>query len=177
METNSQLKTITNSYFSDTAKDYIYKANIETFGNSFSGIFIVKKLGKNHHRIAFTTEMGNKIFDFTFQGEDFNVNHILKKLDKKILINVLRNDFKVLVKENPSVEKVFQKDLNSIYKTQVGNKKYYHLLSGEKLEKIVRVGNGKEKVEFTFSEINDNIAQHIQILHNNIKLKISLKSI
>lgn len=172
-----QQKTITNPYFSDTAKDYLYKANIEAFGNSYGGVFIVKKLGDEHHRIAFTTEMGNKIFDFTFHGEAFKVNHILKKMDKKILINVLKNDFRVLVKERPSVEKVFQKDSNSIYETRIGTKKYYHFSSEEKLQKVCRVGNGKEKVEFTFSEISDNIAKDIQILHKNFNLKIVLKAI
>ena len=173
----SAVQSIQNPYFSDASKDYDYKANIEAFGNYFGGLFIVKKLGEDHHRIAFTTEMGNRIFDFTFQREGFKVNHIPKKMDKKILINILKNDFRVLVKEHPSVENVFQKDSNTIYETQIGNKKYYHFLSEEKLNKVVRVGNGKEKVEFTFSEINDNIAQHIQILHKNIRLKISLKSI
>ena len=168
---------ISNYYFADHTKDYVYKANIEAFGNTFGGIFIVKKLGVEHHRIAFTTEMGNKIFDFSFQGDDFKVNHILKKLDRKILINILKNDFRVLVKERPSVEKTFQKNSNSIYETKIGNKKYYHFLSKEKLNKVVRVGNGKEKVEFTFSEINDNIAQDIQILYKNFKLKILLKAI
>jgi hypothetical protein len=176
-ETVLQQKIITNPYFSNAAKDYVYKSNIEAFGNSFSGILIIKKLGDEHHRIAFTTEMGNKIFDFSFQSDDFKMNHILKKMDKKILINILKNDFQVLVKEKPSIEKVFQKDSNSIYKTNIENKKCYHFLSKEKLKKVVRVGNGKEKVEFIFSEINDNIAQHIQILHKNIKLKISLKAI
>jgi len=176
-EIGSEKKTISNPYFADASKDYVYKANIEAFGNSFGGIFIVKKLEADHHRIAFTTELGNKIFDFTFQGEDFKVNHILKEMNRKILINVLKNDFQVLVKEKPFVEKAFQKDSRPIYKTHIGNKKYYHFLSKQKLEKIVRVGNGSKKVEFIFSEINDNIAQDIQILHKNIKLKISLKSI
>lgn len=175
-ETISQQKIIANSYFSDTAKDYVYKANIEAFGNSFGGIFIVKKLGDEHHRIVFTTELGNKIFDFTFQGEDFKVNSILKKMDKNILINVLKNDFKALVTAHPSVEKIFQKNSAFIYETRIWNKKYYHFSSEEKLNKIVRVGNEKEKVAFLFSEISDNIAGHITILHKNIKLKIQLRA-
>jgi len=173
----SQGSGIENPYFSDTAQDYVYKANIDAFGNSFSGIFIVKKLGHDHHRIAFTTEMGNKIFDFTFKKEEFKVNHILNEMDKQLLINILKNDFQVLVKEHPFVEKVFQKYSTSIFQTLVGKKKYYHFLSGEKLTKVVRVGNRKEKVQFTFSEINDNIAQDIQILHKNFSLKILLKAI
>jgi len=175
--TANQGTSIENPYFSDTSKDYVYKANIDAFGNSFSGIFIAKKLGQNHHRIAFTTEMGNKIFDFTFIEEEFKINHVLKEMDKQLLINVLKNDLQVLVKEHPSVEKTFQKNSDTIYQTRIGKKKYYHFLSKEKLDKVVRVGNGKEKVAFTFSEINDNIAEHIQILHTNIKLKIELKSI
>lgn len=176
-ELDTTQQSITNPYFSDASKDYIYKANIEAFGNSFGGIFIVKKLGEAHHRIAFTTEMGNKIFDFTFQGEDFKVNHILKNLDKKILVNILKNDFRVLFKEHPSVEKVFQIKKNTVYKTVIGNKKYYHFSFEENLTKVVRARHEKEKVEFTFSEINDNIAQHIQILHQNFNLKIILKAI
>lgn len=174
---DSQKDTITNPYFSNTAKDYVYKANIEVFGNSFSGLLIIKKLGIEHHRIAFTTEMGNKIFDFTFLRKDFKVNHILKKMDKKILINVLKNDFKVLVKEMPVVEKVFQKDSQSIYKTRISNKNYYYYLSTKKLDKVVRTSKGNEKVVFKFSEINDNIANEIEILHQNISLKIFLKAL
>lgn len=174
---NSTEQPIENPYFSDTSIDYVYKADIEAFGNSFGGIFVVKKLGTDYHRIAFTTELGNKIFDFTFKGEDFTVNHILKRMDKKILINLLKNDFRVLVNENPTVVKSFRKNSNTIYKTLVGNKKYYHWFKEKDLSKIVNVTKGKKKVEFTFSEINDNIVHHIQIFHHNIRLKINLKAI
>ncbi len=176
-EIDSEQKSIVNPYFSDVAKDYVYKANIEAFGNSFGGIFIVKKLGDEHHRIVFTTEIGNKIFDFSFQGDNFKVKHILKKLDKKVLINILKNDFKVLVKEHPDVEKVFQKKAITTYETQIGNKKYYHSSSEERLTKVIRVGSGKEKVKFLFSEINDNIAKDIQILHQNFNLTIILRAL
>jgi len=169
-------QSILNPYFSNTSKDYVYKANISIFNKALGGIFIVKKLGKKHHRIAFTTEMGNKIFDFTFLENDFKVNHILKDIDKKILINILKKDFKVLITENPPVEKTFYKTPNSIYETHIGTKKHYHYLSEKKLHRIVRVHNGKEKVEFLFSKINDDIAEQIQILHKNIKLEIKLIS-
>ena len=172
-----EVRNIENLYFSDTSKDYVYKANIEAFGNSFGGIFIIKKLGDDHHRIAFTTELGNKIFDFSFQGEDFKVNHILKDMDKKILINVLKNDFQVLVAQNPFIEKSFQKDDDFIQQASLHHKTYYYFLTEEKLKKVVRVGNGKEKVVFLFSEINDNIAQQIRISHQNFKLNIALKAL
>jgi len=117
------VKQTVNQYFSDHSKDYVYKANINVFKNTFGGIFIVKKLGENHHRVAFTTEMGNKIFDFTFLENEFKVNHILKDMNKKILINILKNDFKVLLTENPTIKSTFLKNETLIYETDINHKK------------------------------------------------------
>ncbi len=170
-------RTITNPYFSDSDKDYVYKANIAAFGKSFGGLFIVKKLGKNQHRIAFTTELGNKIFDFTFKDNDFKVNHILKELDKKILVNILKNDFRVLVKENSVIEKAFLLDGNTVYQTDIEGKNYFYSMDEDQPYKIIKVKNERPQVEFLFSEINDDLAKAIQINHENLRLSIRLKSI
>lgn len=167
--------SVVNPYFSNPSKDYVYKASINVSDKKFGGIFIVKKLEKNYHRIVFTTEMGNKIFDFSFLKNDFKVNHILKDLNKKILINILKNDFRVLITEKPFVESTFIKNNGFVYKTHIATKKHYHYVSKEKLQKVTRVRSGKENVEFLFYEINDNIAEQIQILHKNFTLEINLK--
>ena len=39
--------TIINPYFSDTEKDYVYKAKIKVYDHDFGGIFIVKKMMMN----------------------------------------------------------------------------------------------------------------------------------
>lgn len=175
--TVSSSVSILNPYFSDTTQDYIYRASIDAFENNFSGIFIIKKLGLEHHRIAFTTELGNIIFDFTFKGDEFKVNRILKELDKKLLLNILRNDFKVLVSESPGVEKVFIFQEDSIYQTNVLQKTHFHFRRQKQLYKITKVKSGKSNVEFLFSEINDEIAQQIDILHQNLNLTMKLKRI
>lgn len=169
--------SILNTYFSDASKDYIYKANINAFDKKFGGIFIVKKLGQEHHRIVFTTELGNKIFDFSFKGDDFKVNHILKELDKKLLINILKNDFRVLITESPLIEKKFALKEDMVYQTAINGKNHFYFLKEEKPYKITKVKNGKSKVEFLFSEINDELANQIEINHKNINLTIVLKSI
>jgi hypothetical protein len=176
-EIDSTTGTFANPYFSDSDKDYVYKANIEAFGNSFGGIFIVKKLGHKHHRIAFTTELGTKIFDFSFKDDDFKINHILKELDKKILINILKTDFRVLVKEDSTIEKAFSSKESMLYQTDIDRKLYFFFMQQGQLHKIIKVKNGKGAVEFLFSEINDDIAKNIQIIHQNLRLSIHLKSI
>lgn len=167
---------IVNSYFANEKQDYIYKANIEVYDNSFGGIFIVKKLGEQQHRIVFTTEMGNKLFDFSFNKDDFKVNFILEDLDKKILINILRKDFKVLITENLTTKEAYSLGEESVKKTSLDKKTYYYF-ENPLISKIIRTNSRKEKVRFLFTEINDNIAEHIEIRHSNIKLKINLKSI
>ena len=165
-----------NPYFSNATKDYVYKANIEAYENIFSGIFIVKKLGNSSHRIVFTTEMGNKIFDFSFVEGTFKVNFIIDAMDKAILINILKKDFKILVEEELSVIKSYSLENTLVHETTVDCKTYFYFKT-QQLDKIVRVGHGKEKVTFLFSEISDTIANQIKILHSNIKLNINLKSI
>lgn len=173
----SPLQQVKNPYFSDVSKDYVYKAAIEAFGKNFGGIFIVKKLAPNQHRVVFTTEMGNKIFDFSFHGDEFKINYVLPQLDKKILINILKTDFQVLTTEELRIRKEFKNNSNSLYETSIDSKKYYSHVTENELQQIVRVKNTKEKVEFLFSEINDNIAEHIQVIHQNFKLKITLKAL
>ncbi|MBM1105513.1 hypothetical protein JQC67_05095 [Aurantibacter crassamenti] len=168
---------INNPYFSDSSQDYIYKADIKVLKKSFSGIFIVKKMGDKHHRIVFTTEMGNKLFDFEFLDENFKINHILPEMDKKILINTLKYDFFALIKQNSILKNSYSDGELKIMQTELLNKNHFYLIENSRLTKIVRVSNGKEKVTFLFSGINDNIATDINIQHHNIKLNIHLKKL
>lgn len=166
-----------NPYFSDVSKDYVYKAKIEAFNKTFGGLFIVKKLGPAHHRIVFTTEMGNTIFDFTFQGDDFKVNRILKEMDRKILINILKRDFKTLITEHIPVSQTFTDKGDIVYAAKILSKKHYFYHTEGLLNKIIRVGNGKEKVNFIFSGIEEDLAGKIEILHNTVPLTLTLNRI
>lgn len=166
---------IDNLYFSDPIQDYVYKADIKIFKNSFSGIFIVKKLGDEHHRIVFTTEMGNKLFDFEFLAKNFKINHILPEMDKKVLKNVLKRDFFALIEEKPISENSYSNGDLRMIESELLSKKHYYLIEDGALKKIIRTRNGKQKVTFLFSKINDDLANNIQIKHQNIKLEINLK--
>lgn len=168
---------VENPYFSNKDKDYVYKAKIESFGKSFGGIFIVKKLGKANHRIVFTTEMGNKLFDFVMEQNGFKTNYILPDIDKKMFVNLLKRDLKTLVSEKSKIAKGFTKNSDVIWETGIKKEKYFYFIQNQNLDKIIKVSGGKEKVKFIFSEINDNIVGRIQIIHKSIPLKINLNAI
>ncbi|MEP0263971.1 hypothetical protein [Dokdonia sp.] len=174
-ERDTSEKEISLPYFSSEAKDYVYKANIEVYGNTLSGLFIVKKLGESNHRIVFTTEMGKTIFDFSFLNNVFTVNYIIDDIDKSILINILKRDFQVLIQEKFPVIASYESEDGIIYETVLGKRTYYY--SKTKLEdKIVYTRNGKEKIRFLFSDVNGMISNKISILHTAIKLEINLKT-
>ncbi len=176
-ELGKSIEYVNNPYFSDKTKDYIYKAKIEAFDKSFGGIFIVKKLGPGHHRIVLTTEMGNKIFDFTLNRQSFRTNRIIPEMNKRILIKILKKDLKVLVREKSTAFMGYTKKKDTIWETRLDEETHYYFNKDQQLNKIIKVKGGKEKVEFIFSEINDNIVGQIQILHNKIPLKINLTAI
>ena len=138
---------------------------------------MIKKLDNTAHRIAFTTEFGNTIFDFTLSDQDFKVNRILKEMDRRILLNVLEQDFRTLIREEITLSEMFAKDNKVLTKAKIGSKLHFYTFENDTLSEIIRVGNQSKKVTFEFSEIKDSIARHIQITHYNIKLTISLQAI
>ncbi|WP_394774490.1 hypothetical protein [Flavobacterium sp.] len=161
-------------YFSDSKKDYVYKTNITVYGNEISGIFIAKKINDTIHRIVFTTEFGNKLLDFEISDTSFKVNSIVSELDRKILINTLKEDFRLLLKKEYLIDEQFENDSADIYKSKDEKRDNYLFISkkGQKLEKVVHSSKTKEKFTLTFSSENNIFAEKIEIVHQNIKLKI-----
>lgn len=170
-------KEIENPYFSNLDIDYVYKAKIGLYNKNFGGILIIKKTGPQSHRVVFTTEFGSKLFDFEFEGETFTKNFMVEDLDKKIIINILKEDFRVLLNENAKVSAVYQSQNQRIYKTIDGERFNFYFLdnNSEQLKKIVNTSKTKEKVDIDFTSSEENIAETVLIKHNNIKLSIDLE--
>jgi hypothetical protein len=167
---------IINAYFSESATDYLYKAKIDVYGRYFGGILIVKKVGAESHRVVFTTEFGSKIFDFLYEGDTFTVNYIVEELNRKILVNTLQKDFKLLISEKIQVNEQFVSDAQQVYKSEANKRDAYYFFSipENRLDRIVSASKSKEKVEILFNSEEPNIAQQIAIRHHNIKLSINL---
>lgn len=168
---------VDNPYFSNTYIDYIYKAKIDVYGRKFGGILIIKKIDENSHRVVFTTEFGNKLFDFLFENDTVINNFVIEELDKKFIVNTLQNDFKLLVSQTNKVLNQFDSGLEDVYKT-IDDKQFNFYFINKKshiLDKIVRTSKSKVKVEVLFSNVESVIANSILIHHKNIKLNIALK--
>jgi hypothetical protein len=163
-------------YFKDSKTDYVYKTNITVYGHDLTGIFIAKKINDTTHRVVFTTEFGNKLLDFEISDKSFKVNSIVSELDRKILVNTLRDDFRLLLKKEYQIQEQFENESDDIYKSAYGKRDNYLFISKKdrKLEKVINSSKTKEKITLLFNSENDIFAEKIEIIHQNIKLKIEL---
>lgn len=168
---------VENPYFSNAEIDYVYKAKIEVYGKNFGGILIIKKIAAESHRVVFTTEFGSKLFDFQFEDDTFTKNFVVEELDKKFIINILKDDFKLLVNEKTKILEVYESENQRIYKTHNDERfNFYFINAGTgQLQKIVNTSKTKEKMEIDFMSSDGKIADTIAIKHSNIKLTIDLE--
>lgn len=164
------------TYFSNPEIDYVYKANITAYGNELTGIFIAKKINETTHRVVFTTEFGNKLLDFEIAETDFKINSIVDELNKSILINTLKTDFRLLLRNQFQTQEQFENKEENVFKSKENNKYNYLFVSKKdnKLIKIVQASKRKEKIMFRFTTENNTFAENIIIQHYNIPLKIEL---
>lgn len=163
-------------YFTNPNLDYVYKANISVYGNELSGIFIAKKINDTTHRVVFTTEFGNKLLDLEISETNLKINSIVEELDRKILINTLTNDFRLLLRSHYLIKNQFDNNQNKVYMTEDGKMLNYLFVSKSNnvLNKIVHTTKRKEKINLFFTSENNIFASKIIIQHYNIKLKIEL---
>ena len=173
---DNSLQFVQNQYFSDVSLDYVYKTHIEIYGNKMGGIFIAKRINDTIHRMVLTTDFGNKLLDFEISENSFKVNFIIDNLDKKIIINTLKDNFRTLLQVNSKVFKTYKRNNEVIYQTE-NNAYYYFDEVSRNLTKIIKTNKRKEKVVFTFDSKKTTFAENINIQHFNIKLKIDFNQI
>lgn len=175
----NSIKEFKNPYFNNPEIDYVYKAQIEVYGNKLGGIFVTKKISDSVHRVVFTTEFGNKLMDFELSDNEFKVNYVMEQLDRKIVLNTLEEDFRLLLKVNHQINQVYENSLSNVYKSNNGKRFVYFFVNknDNKLVKLINTTKYKEKVVFEFESKNITFAEVIRINHKNIKLKIELNQI
>lgn len=176
LEKETSTSVVLNNYFSDSSKDYIYKANFEIYKHNLGGLLILKKIDNDRFRFVFTTEFGKKIFDFELIKGAFKTNYILNDLNKKMLINNLQQDLQLLVSENNKVEKAFANNMEMMFEVNYDNHTnyYYQQPKTQQLTKIVQSSKGKVKMIISFDQIENALAKKVELTHKNIKLKIHL---
>jgi len=168
-------KAVENLYFSSNA-DYVYKCQMDIYNNDVSGILIIKKISESTHRVVMTSDFGNKMIDFEISENDFKLNYVLSDLDKKMVINFLKNDFQKLLKRKFIIKESFENNDSNIYLSENKKNTYYLFFNKETnlLKKIIYTQNNKEKIDFSFEAKKPTFAETIEIQHKDFKINIKL---
>ena len=177
-ETTVETPVFRSTYFDDPAADYVYKANVTVYGHELSGIFVAKKKDDGH-RVVLTTEFGNKLIDIDLKETDYTVNAIVDELDRKILLETLVADFRLMLRKEHHIAAQFDAPQAKILKATDGKKVNYLYLStiDGKLLQIKHAGKRKETITFRFHAENPTFAEDIFIEHHDIKLKMVFKQL
>lgn len=168
-------ETVENLYFSSN-EDYVYKCQIDIYKNHVSGILILKKINESAHRVVLTSDFGNKLIDFEISDNDFKLNYVLPDLDKKIVINFLKNDFQELLRQKYPVTESFENENQKIYLSKTDKKTYYLFFNKEDglMKQIIYTKNNKEKIDFTFDAKKHIFADSLNLQHKDFKINIKL---
>lgn len=178
-DAQTTVREVQNAYFSDSSQEYFYRADIEVYGNTLSGVLIIKKTAENHHRIVITGDFGNKMFDAEISGNQFKINYIVPKLNRSVVKKVLEKDFKILVREHYAAKLTSQDENRLVYDSKnnrEGYRLFYEMGTGL-LSQIIVTENGRAQSIFKFEAKYPIFADRIEIVHQDIQLKINLHSI
>lgn len=171
-------KKVENLYFT-SPEDYLYKCHMEVYGNDISGILVVKKINEKTHRVVMTTDFGNKMIDFEISDKDFKLNYVLEDLNKKMVINFLKNDFQLLLKKDFLVSDKFENKDSNIFVSKEDSEVYYLYFNKDSklLSQLIYTKNNKEKIDFNFESKNPIFADKIVLQHKDYKIRIELTQI
>lgn len=160
----------------------LYKANIEVTNQHLSGLLLVKKMPDSSTRLLFSTETGFKFFDFSFGGpEDFKAWYVMEKLNKKVVVEALRNDFELLLMRwtRNGTGTVSTMDNNWYHGFRKGGKSSYYLTDSlcTEMRGAELASKRKKLVAAQLFYAGSSVPDSMYIQHYNFNFTISLKKL
>ena len=93
-----------------------------------------------------------------------------------MVINFLKNDFQLLLKQKYPVKESFENSNSIIHLSQTDKNRYYLFFTKEnnRLNKIIYTKNNKEKIDFTFDAKKHIFADSLSLQHKDFNINIKL---
>ncbi len=169
-------KTITIPYFTRENIVYSYRTVIGVYGHNVSGIVIMKKISDETFRVAMTTEFGNTLFDIEISPTEQKVKTIVADLDRKIVVNTLVWDFRLLLKKSYTIGATFSDGAHLISRSNLteGIVYLYQTAATDVVFKMEDYKGNKRRRTLGFVTENNIFARKISIEHDDIDMKIMM---
>jgi hypothetical protein len=156
-----------------------FDASVEVEGHHLGGLILIKSMPDESSRVVFTSEAGATLFDFEYhRNGTFKIRHIMSKLDRKVVVNVLRDDFALLL-GIPFLQgkvKTFETSDEVYFESPAGNKRAFIVADKQCQPKRLEEGSKRTRL---FSVIRTgadlNYPDIITITHYTFDMVIDLK--
>jgi hypothetical protein len=159
-----------------------FDASVDVEGRHIGGLLLIKQMPDSVNRVVFTSETGLTIFDFEYKADgSFAVKRIMEQLNKRVVVEVLRKDFAMLL------GLPFHK--GKIQAWESGNEMYFgtkaegdiaYFITDRNCGALLRLESGskhKRKFSIIFDGKTVNSPDNIAINHHTFDMVINLKKL
>jgi hypothetical protein len=159
----------------------LYNAQVNVTGKHLSGLLLFKTMTDSSVQVVFTNEMGVTFFHFEYGKSKFRVVSIIEKMNKKVVINRLRDDIGLLLQYG------FQKTPPEIYSYQGGW--YYRFIKGKEqvfyitdqqcstVTGIETASSKRKKIVVNMHPGSSGMPDSVYLAHQFFEYNITLKQI
>jgi hypothetical protein len=158
-----------------------FDASIDVVGKHISGLLLIKHMPDSSSRVVFTNEAGVKFLDFeySFNG-GFKVHHILDQLDKKAVVTLLENDFKLILGlpfRNAGVTS-FRRG-NEVYNRVDDGRKTHFFITDQGCTTTNRIesGSSRKRVATLMLYGEPSRPDSLYLQHHTFAMKMTLKKL
>ncbi|MBL0065596.1 MAG: hypothetical protein IPP38_11415 [Bacteroidetes bacterium] len=159
----------------------VYSTSVDVLNKHLSGLLAVKSIPDSSIYTVFQSEMGLTYFEFEWERNGtFHARNVISKMNRKSVINALRNDFELMLMNNLDTSNVStfsdQQDLYTLY--QQGSGFVYRVTDSActSLKRMESASKRKTIVEMNMFNTS-GIPDSVFISHKNFKFNISLRKI
>jgi hypothetical protein len=158
-----------------------YTAGVDVMGRHLSGLLRIKRMDDASYRVVFTNEAGVTFFDFGYDSAGgFSVYRVIKQMDKKAVVELLRKDFALLL------GMPFRRGAHTVgilndewYHGVTEKSEFYYFITDRECGSLQRLEMGsarKQKVTIHVAGEPSN-PETVEIRHHTFDMVISLKRI
>lgn len=156
----------------------LYNASVDVMGNHISGLMFFKTMPDSSHRVVFTTETGLTFFNFEWdKAGNFKAQHVIKKLDHKVIVNLLRKDIELMIVPASYTAKARQQHDNMYFVSSKKEVIWFATSGCRAIEQVEVKARDVYKTRVTFFPKHKNVPDSVYIQHLNFNMQIDLKRI
>lgn len=164
--------TEVNTYFTDTAQAFVYRARVQAFQKDLNGNLLIKTISPETHRIALVSDLGQTLFDMSIFPENHVLHFIMPDLDNKRVAKEIAFLFRTLTQRQFS-QKAITFSGKQAFPVYVVNNAYY-AFEERNLADITSTKGKQELLLIHFDSIKQAIPGRIDIEHKRLPIRISL---